>query len=123
MHEHPDPELFYEEIPGLADGWFPIEPQQELDVYIEYWADAPLDHSRAFFEVHYTDSFITSLDLCASFSGTKLRICTPEINFGVVKSFSTAEQEFEIENFSDVDAEILTRCSKHRTFDMQSRKG
>jgi hypothetical protein len=119
---HPEPGFEYIEIPRPSNGYYPIEQLEELDFYIEFKCSIPLNKVQSTYVINYTNSYSTSVDVIASFEGTKLRICASDVYFGVVKSFSTDEREFEIENYSDVDAEVLVRCQKHKSLDLEMYK-
>ena len=118
---HPDSKMEYIEVPSATNGFYPIQELQELDFYIEYWCDIPLSDVQATYLISYSNSYTRSVDIVASFQGTKLRICASDVYFGVVKSFATDEREFEIENYSEVDAEVLVKCQKHKTLDLTSK--
>ena len=105
-----------------ATGKYRIGEFEELDIFIEFSCSVPARHAKTSFLLHFEHSRTTSIDLLADFQGTKLRICAREVDFGIVKSFSTVTREFEIENFSDVDAEVLIKSERHKPLDLESSR-
>lgn len=117
-----DPLLEYLEIDHDASFGYPIPQGQELEVFIEYYCELPLRNLKSTFRIDFSNSNPTSFDVLASFVGPKLKMINcPEVNFNVVKSFSTASQSFMLQNYSEVDAEVIIKCAKHRVLDMESK--
>ena len=121
---HEDAQYMYTEVERDASlGLYPIEKEEELDFFIEYYCTSPLSRVKVSYTVEFNNSVTKSVDIIADFIGTKIRVCTRDVNFGVVKTFSHAEQEFFIENYSEVDAEILVKFEKNKQLDLESRLG
>lgn len=117
-----DPQFEYLEIDCDASLGYPILQGQELEVFIEYHCDLPLKNLKSTFRIDFSNSNPSSFDVLASFVGPKLKmIDCPEVNFNVVKSFSTASQSFMLQNYSEVDAEVIIKCAKHTVLDMESK--
>lgn len=81
----------------------------------------PLEVARISYQLQYANSAPTALDILASFEGSRIRLLTPDVHFGIVKSYSTGEKTFEIENYSEVEAEVLVKAEKHKHLDLESR--
>lgn len=120
VRPHPQAGYEYDEILADVNEEYRIEAEESLDFYIEYLSDAPLDVAKISYLVQYENSAPVAIDILAAFEGTKLRLITPDVHFGIVKSYFTETKEFEIENYSDVEAEVLVKSEKHKNLDMAS---
>jgi hypothetical protein len=122
VKEHPLEGFEYEEVLPNNQNEYPIEAEEALDFYIEYSCDVPLAAAKVEYMVRMQDTFPRAISINVAFDGTKIRLLSPDVSFGIVKTFSSAARSFEIENYSLVDAEVLIRCKKHKQLDLNSRQ-
>ena len=99
-----------------------IDPLGELEIFIAYSCDYPIESQKLLYMVDYENAPSSSFQIIADFKGPQIKVCMPEINFGILQCWTEQVQTIEIENVSDVDAEVLLRRRGHSMFDFDMLK-
>ena len=67
------------------------------------------NNKKASFLVNVNNGETLSLDIVASFTGPRVSLLTPNINFGLNRTHSEAAMTFEIKNETPIPARVLFR--------------
>ena len=88
-------------------GVIPGKGQIELETIIS--SDRPAVNQKCVFIVEIENCDPIAFQIAATFVGPKIRVKQAAINFGLVRTHSSSSFQLEIENISDIPAEILLR--------------
>jgi hypothetical protein len=87
---------------------------EELIITVGYKALSPIKHGKFTWVIEYDNASTSIIEIHCSFEGAILKIHQAEINFGIMKSWTSRARTFEIENINDVDTEVLIKLQDNR---------
>ena len=73
------------------------------------WSEGTSKNQKCVFIVEVENCDPIAFQIGASFEGPQLKVKEPNINFGLVKTHTSSKYSFEIENSSDIQAEVIMR--------------
>jgi hypothetical protein len=109
----PDPLTHLITEDELTQKYF-INYGEELIITVGYKAMSPVKHGKFTWVIEYDNACTSIIELHCSFEGAILKIHQAEINFGIMKSWTSRVRTFEIENINDVDTEVLIKLQDNR---------
>ncbi|KRX10489.1 hypothetical protein PPERSA_08791 [Pseudocohnilembus persalinus] len=83
-----------------------IESNSQIEVQVGISSKKLGKNQKISYFVDFNFAHTQIIELQADFQGPKIRISQPNIDFGLIKSFTNKQQYLEIENIGDIDAEI-----------------
>jgi hypothetical protein len=86
-----------------------INHGEELIITVGYKAMSPVKHGKFTWVIEFENACTSIIEIHCSFEGAILKIHQAEINFGIMKSWTSRVRTFEIENINDVDTEVLIK--------------
>lgn len=98
---------------------YTLEAFAELEIYLSFSSTVPLSLQQFIYQVEYENSAPKEFKIISSFSGPFLRICTPEIDFGIMKNWTKRTREIIVENPSEVDARAIVRMASSSMLDFE----
>ena len=110
----PQSDPTYQIQPDELTSKYFIDYGEELIITVGYKALSPVKHGKFTWVIEYDNASTSIIELHCSFEGAILKIHQAEINFGIMKSWTSRAKTFEIENINDVDTEVLIKLQDNK---------
>lgn len=92
-----------------------IPPNDEIEIEVWVASSETIQGGRFVYLVDVENGDNISFGVLASFMGPVIKFTKPEIDFGLVKTYTTTVMEFEIENISDIPALVYFQLASDKS--------